>query len=222
MIDSQVSLDLMHFIETNILPRYASFGSSHGLAHVQRVVSRSLQLAKRMGVDVNMAYTIAAYHDIGMSGPRAIHHITSGKILAADQRLRKWFSAEQMRTMREAVEDHRASSSHAPRSIYGKIVAEADRDLEPEVVFRRTIQFGLENYPDKGKAEQWQRFFEHMQNKYSSHGYITLWIPHSPNEQYLKEIRSLISTPSNLREVFDRIYMEECQKNTDITSKSGK
>ena len=127
-----------------------------------------MYLSKRMGVDVNMAYAIAAYHDIGMSGPRAIHHITSGKILAADQRLRKWFSAEQMKTMREAVEDHRASSSHAPRSIYGKIVAEADRDLEPEVVFRRTIQFGLENYPDKDKAEQWRRFFEHMQDKYSS------------------------------------------------------
>lgn len=208
MIDSQVSLDLMHFIETNILPRYASFGNSHGLAHVQRVIARSLELARNIGVDVNMAYVIAAYHDIGMSGPRAIHHITGGKILVADQRLRKWFSAEQMKTMREAVEDHRASSSHAPRSIYGKIVAEADRDLEPEVVFRRTIQFGLENYPDKDKEEQWQRFMEHMQNKYSSHGYITLWLPNSPNEKHLKEIRSLISTPTRLREVFERIYGE--------------
>lgn len=222
MIDAQVSLDLMHFIETNILPQYASFGSSHGLAHVQRVIARSLQLAKKIGVDVNMAYAIAAYHDIGMSGPRAIHHITSGKILAADQRLRKWFSAEQMKTMREAVEDHRASLSHAPRNIYGKIVAEADRDLEPEVVFRRTIQFGLENYPDKDKEEQWRRFMEHMENKYSIHGYITLWIPNAPSEKHLKEIRSLISNPMELRKVFERMYQEEWQKNTDITSKSGK
>lgn len=208
MIDSRVSLDLMHFIETNILPRYAAFGSSHGLAHVQRVIDRSLRLAKRIGVDVNMAYVIAAYHDIGMSGPRAVHHVTGGKILAADLRLRKWFTDDQVKVMREAVEDHRASLSHAPRSIYGKIVAEADRDLEPDVVFRRAIQFGLENYPDKDREEQWQRFFEHMENKYSSHGYITLWIPNSPNEQYLKEIRSLISNPAELRKIFDRIYRE--------------
>ncbi len=208
MIDSRVSLDLMHFIETNILPRYVAFGSSHGLAHVQRVIDRSLRLAKRIGVDVNMAYVIAAYHDIGMSGPRAVHHVTGGKILSADLRLRKWFTDDQVKVMREAVEDHRASLSHAPRSIYGKIVAEADRDLEPDVVFRRAIQFGLENYPDKDREEQWQRFFEHMENKYSSHGYITLWIPNSPNEQYLKEIRSLISNPAELRKIFDRIYRE--------------
>ena len=145
MIDQNVSLELMQFVETSILPKYNDFGRSHGLQHVQRVIEQSLQLAKKTGANVNMAYVVAAYHDIGMSGPRAIHHITGGKILAADQRLRKWFSEQQIVTMREAVEDHRASLSHAPRSIYGKIVAEADRDLSPEVVLTRTVQFGLEN-----------------------------------------------------------------------------
>ncbi|MBQ2129919.1 MAG: HD domain-containing protein, partial [Prevotella sp.] len=169
MIDSNVSLDLMHFVETNILPRYTEFGRSHGLSHVKRVIENSLKLAKITGADVNMVYAIAAYHDIGMSGPRAIHHITGGKILAADQRLKRWFSTDQLKVMREAIEDHRASSSHTPRSLYGKIVAEADRDLEPEVVFRRTILFGLENYPEKNKEEHWKRFDEHMENKYSSH-----------------------------------------------------
>lgn len=65
--------------------------------------------------------------------------------------------------MKEAVEDHRASASHAPRSIYGKIVAEADRDLEPETVFRRTIEYGIDHYPEKNKEEQWKRFCEHLE-----------------------------------------------------------
>jgi uncharacterized protein len=111
--------------------------------------------------------------------------------------------------MREAIEDHRASSSHAPRSIYGKIVAEADRELEPSVVFLRIIQFGLENYPEKDKEEQWRRFNEHLENKYSTAGYITLWIPNSPNEQYLKDLRNIMTDKVRLRKIFEEIYNQE-------------
>lgn len=209
MLEKNVSLDLMAFIETDILPRYSQFDKAHNLTHVTRVINRSIKLARKTGADVNMAYVTAAYHDLGLEGPRAIHHITSGKILTADARLKKWFSAEQIKIMREAVEDHRASASHTPRSIYGKIVAEADRDLEPETVFRRTVDFGIDHYPDKNKEEQWQRFMDHLDNKYSSHGYIRLWIPGSDNENKLKEIREYINRPERLREVFDRIYDEE-------------
>ena len=206
MLASNVSLDLMEFVEKNILPRYAAFDKAHNLTHINRVISRSLELASKIGADADMAYAIAAYHDLGLEGPRAVHHLTSGKILAADQRLQKWFTNEQLKIMKEAVEDHRASTSHTPRSLYGKMVAEADRDLEPSIVFRRTIEYGIDHYPEKNKEEQWQRFLSHMENKYSSHGYIRLWLPNSPNEQNLKRIRELISAPQLLREEFDRIY----------------
>lgn len=206
MLASNVSLDLMEFVEKNILPRYAAFDKAHNLTHINRVISRSLELASKIGADADMAYAIAAYHDLGLEGPRAVHHLTSGKILAADQRLLKWFTKEQLKIMKEAVEDHRASTSHTPRSLYGKIVAEADRDLEPSIVFRRTVEYGIDHYPEKNKEEQWQRFLSHMENKYSSHGYIRLWLPNSPNEQNLKRIRELISNPQLLREEFDRIY----------------
>lgn len=206
MLASNVSLDLMEFVEKNILPRYAAFDKAHNLTHINRVISRSLELASKIGADADMAYAIAAYHDLGLEGPRAVHHLTSGKILAADQRLQKWFTKEQLKIMKEAVEDHRASTSHTPRSLYGKIVAEADRDLKPSIVFRRTIEYGIDHYPEKNKEEQWQRFLSHMDNKYSSHGYIRLWLPNSPNEQNLKRIRELISNPQLLREEFDRIY----------------
>ncbi|RUL58600.1 HD domain-containing protein [Prevotella koreensis] len=208
-MNNNVSLDLMEFIEKNILPRYATFDKAHNMEHVTNIVRRSLEIARKMGADIDMAYTIAAYHDLGLEGPRAIHHITGGKILAADARLKKWFSADKIKIMKEAVEDHRASASHAPRSIYGKIVAEADRDLTPETVFRRTIQFGISNYPELEKDGQWNRFCEHLENKYSQNGYIKLWIPGSPNEKNLKGIRTLIENKTMLREVFERIYSEE-------------
>lgn len=205
----QVNLDIMSFVEQQILPRYNAFGRSHGLGHVLRVIKSSLQLASMIGADLNMSYVIAAYHDLGMEGPRAIHHITSGKILLADVRLRKWFSAEQIKIMKEAVEDHRASASREPRSIYGKIVAEADRDLEPEVVFTRAILFGIEHNPELNKEGQWARFNHHMEEKYSTNGYMRLWIPGSPNEKKLREVRETIANKKQLREVFDKIYEKE-------------
>lgn len=204
----QVSLDLMEFVETQILPRYNAFGESHGLRHVSRVIKNSLQLAKVTGANIDMVYVIAAYHDLGMSGPRAIHHITSGKILVADARLKRWFNPEQIKIMKEAVEDHRASSSRQPRSIYGKIVAEADRDIDLHEIFLRAIQYGKENNPEKNQEEQWERFAEHMEEKYSRNGYIKLWIPNSPNEKALNELRNIIENKSRLREEFEKIYEE--------------
>lgn len=208
MIQNVPSLDLVEFIETKILPQYAAFDAAHNMEHVTRVIRHSLELVKVTGADVNMVYAIAAYHDLGMSGPRAVHHITGGKILAADARLKKWFSPEQLKVMREAVEDHRASASHSPRSIYGKIVAEADRDIEKDVVIRRTIQYGLANYPQLDHEGHWKRFKEHMDNKYSKDGYIKLWIPNSPNALRLNELRNLIANPAELRKAFERVYLE--------------
>ena len=209
MISNTPSLDLVEFIETKILPKYAEFDRAHNLEHITRVIRRSIDLVKTTGADINMVYTVAAYHDLGMSGPRAIHHLTGGKILAADNRLKKWFSPEQIKIMKEAIEDHRASASRAPRSLYGKVIAEADRDIDVEVVIRRTIQYGLSNYPELDKEGHWNRFKEHLDSKYSVNGYIRLWLPKSPNEKNLNDLRNLIADPPRLRETFERIFAEE-------------
>lgn len=214
MISNSPSLDLVEFIETQILPQYATFDRAHNLEHVTRVIRNSLELVKTTGADINMVYAIAAYHDVGMSGHRADHHLRGGKILAADARLKKWFTAEQIKIMKEAVEDHRASASRAPRSIYGKIVAEADRDIDSDTVFRRTVQFGLSNYPELDKESHWKRFQEHMQNKYSKDGYIRLWIPNSPNAHRLSALRDIIAQPVKLREEFERFFAEETSSAT--------
>ena len=203
----------MEFVERQILPRYNAFGESHGLRHVTRVIKNSLRLADVTGADIDMVYVIAAYHDLGMEGPRAIHHLTSGKILMADARLKKWFNADQLKVMKEAVEDHRASSSRQPRSIYGKTVAEADRDIDVHEIFLRAIQYGKENGPNKTVEEHWERFAQHMDEKYSNNGYIKLWIPNSPNEKALKELRNIIEDKKLLRKAFDDIWKEMSEIN---------
>lgn len=208
-MNRMASLDLMEFVESKILPRYAAFDKAHNTEHVVRVIRKAMDLALKVGADLNMVYVIAAYHDLGMAGQRAIHHIEGGKILYNDARLKKWFSIEQLKIMKEAVEDHRASASRAPRSIYGKIVAEADRDIEPDSVFRRAVQFGLANYPQYSAEQQWERFYEHMQNKYSVNGYIKLWVRGSENERNLNIVRDIIANPIKLKEIFLGIYNQE-------------
>jgi len=200
------SLDLVEFVEQNILPRYNDFDAAHNLEHVTRVIRNALSLVRKSGADADMVYVAAAYHDLGMAGPRAVHHLTGGKILARDARLKRWFSDEQIRIMKEAVEDHRASASHEPRSIYGKIVAEADRDLEPTTVIRRAIEYGRARYPELSREQQYERVRKHLEEKYSEHGYIRLWIQGSANEQWLRELRAIIVDEKRLRELFDRLY----------------
>lgn len=200
------SLDLVEFVEQQILPKYQEFDRAHSTQHAQKVIRGSLLLASKLGADLNMAYVVAAYHDLGLSGPRAKHHITGARILLNDQRLRRWFTEEQLRIMAQAVEDHRASASRSPRSLYGCIVAEADRDISPESVIERTVIYGLDHYPQMSRQEQWERFCEHLEQKYSSHGYIRLWIPGSENEEHLKQLRLLMEQPETLKQAFDEAY----------------
>ena len=110
--------------------------------------------------------------------------------------------------MARAVEDHRASSDHEPRSIYGKIVAEADRQIDPETIIRRTVQYGLSHYPGLDREGHWNRMLEHLNEKYAEGGYLRLWIPESDNAAKLAKLRVLIADEARLRLMFDTIYEE--------------
>ena len=153
-----------------------------------------------------MVYAIAAYHDTGLCEGRDTHHLVSGRIIREDKKLRDWFTEDQIETMAQAAEDHRASSGHEPRSIHGKIVAEADRLISPEKVIRRTIQFTQDHFPDYDKEQQYQRFREHLMEKYSDTGYLKLWLPESENAPRLEELRKIIRDEVKMREAFDRAF----------------
>jgi len=202
-------MDLQTYIESEIIPRYAAFDEAHRVDHARTVIEQSLKLADYYDVNRDMVYAIAAYHDTGLIEGRERHHLVSGRIIREDTNLRKWFSEEQIETMAQAAEDHRASSDHEPRSIYGRIVAEADRIIDGETIVRRTIQYGLSHYPELDREGHWERMCAHLKEKYDYGGYLKLWIPESPNAARLEELRKLIREPSSLRPVFDRLFAEE-------------
>ena len=112
-------------------------------------------------------------------------------------------------SMGRAVEDHRASNQKKPRNGYGMIVAEADRFIEADTIIRRTIQYGLANYPQLDRAGHYQRTIEHLNEKYGPNGYLKIWIPWSDNAKNLKKLHVLLTDKKKLAEIFNRILDEE-------------
>ena len=209
MMYPMVTASLRQYVEQEILPRYNHFDSAHRLDHIYAVMAQSMELAGHYPkLNRDMVYTIVAYHDTGVVEGRERHHLVSGRIIREDTHLREWFSPEQIETMAQAAEDHRASANMEPRSLYGRIVAEADRDIEPVNIVRRTVQFGLSHYPELDKEGHWQRTLQHLNEKYAEGGYLKLFIPWSRNGEQLQRLRELITDKERLRQVFEEIIIK--------------
>ena len=165
-----------------------------------------MKLAEEYGVNPEMCYVIAAFHDIGMPLGRKEHHLNSARILREDRAIRMWFNEKQINMMAEAIEDHRASADNPPRSIYGAIVAEADRDLRPEVPLRRTIQYGLSNYPNEDYEFHKQRTIQHLTEKYGRNGYLKLPLNSQTNIEGLEQLRQIIESPELFNQKFQEMW----------------
>jgi phosphoglycolate phosphatase len=199
IIDHPAELALDIYIHQSILPQYDAFDGGHRRDHAETVISESLKLARANNVDETMAYVIAAYHDLGLKIDREFHHIHSGEILMADNTLRQFFTPDQLHTMRDAIEDHRASSKNPPRTIYGAIVAEADRQIDPLTVIHRTMAYSRKLLPEADFETLYQRSLAHLHEKYAEGGYMKLWLQSERNVQGLAALRSLIHDEPHLR-----------------------
>ena len=209
-MNAAVTPSLQAYIEQEILPQYDHFDKAHQRNHAETVINQSLQLAAYYdGIDLNMVYAIAAYHDIGLSAGRETHHLVSAEKIRADKQLGAWFTEQQISVMADAAEDHRASSDHAPRTLYGRILAEADRLIDAETIMRRTVQYGLAHYPQLSRTEHIQRAVAHLQEKYAEGGYLKLWIPQSPNAARLHQLQQLIKDEPRLYVLLEQIFDEE-------------
>lgn len=205
-----VSRELIEYVDREIIPRYAAFDKAHREDHVRMVIGQSLKLAGHLeNMNAEMVYTVAAFHDLGLVNGRENHHRDSRRILEADEFVKSHFTPQQIQIMGEAVEDHRASNGQKPRNDYGLIVAEADRFIDPDTIIRRTIQYGLANYPGLDRLGHYRRTMEHLTKKYGPQGYLKVWIPWSENAGNLKKLHGLLADKIRLDEIFNRIFDEE-------------
>lgn len=201
---------LKKYLDSEIIPRYSAFDKAHREDHALAVIKRAMDMAGQYPeIDLEMLYTAAACHDLGLEVDRKTHHLESGRIIREDTRLGEWFTPEQIEIIAQAAEDHRASAQTPPRSLYGCLVAEADRMIVPETIIRRTVQFGLSHYPELDMEGHWQRTLDHLHEKYAEGGYLHLLIPGSPNEEPLSRLRAIIRDEDTLRHIFEQIFIED-------------
>lgn len=220
-------VELVNYIEHNIIPLYDSFDGAHNRIHVKAVISSCLKMAESYTesgtysgtgtvngwhpfteMDRCILYTAAAYHDTGLTEGRKQHHLVSGRIIRSDVNLKKWFTIEQIEIIAQAAEDHRASAGQPPRSIYGRIIAEADRHINTEDVIKRCVRYEIAHNPDVSKVICIDNVIKHLHEKYGRNGYIKLWIPGSENEKELERLRCLLDSSEKTLKTVSTIYDE--------------
>lgn len=219
---------LERYIYEEIIPKYSGFDPAHQEDHALTVIRQAEKLMEgrdawlaqensaeeiwKSPIDRDILLTAAACHDLGLANGRERHHLDSGIIIRNDSRLREWFDDNEIETIAEAAEDHRASGKSAPRSIYGMLVAEADRVMEADTIIRRTVQFGMKNYPELDENGHIARAIEHLHEKYGRNGYLKLWIPWSDNARQLDMLRDLIDDSEGIRNTVIESYKNMTEK----------
>ena len=190
----QINEDLKKYIEENIFPEYSKNEPAHNIEHIKYVISRSFKFADTVpNINYNMVYTIAAYHDIGHHIDPKRHEIISGEIMSKDENLKNFFSEEELIVIKEAIEDHRASSDHEPRSIYGKIVSTADRNNTVEACLRRSYTYNKKLHPEYDDEKIFEDCHFHLNDKFGENGYAKFFFKDEEYEKFLKDIRELLS-----------------------------
>lgn len=200
--------ELKKYIENNIFPMYDRY-YSHGMLHINNVINNCLMLAKYYNLDENKAYTIAAYHDAGLSISRDNHEKESGKIFAQDIEMQKYFSNIEIEEMKEAIEDHRGSRKEPPRNMYGKILSDSDRDFNIEILAKRQLSTSIKNYSDINTFdEHFERCYSYMMKRMEGFGHFNLWT----NNPILLEQRDKFEKDYLNKEYTKKIYKAEWKR----------
>ncbi len=212
----EVNKDLEKYIEENIFPIYDKNEKAHGIEHIKYVIERSFEFAKEVpDVNLDIVYTVAAFHDIGHHINPKKHEIISADLMYKDENLKKFFTDDERKVIKEAIEDHRASSNHDPRSIYGKIVSTADRYNTVHSCMKSSYIYTKKNLPDLNEEEIFENCYLHLLNKFGNEGYAKFFFKDETYEAFLKEIQNLLEDKEKFIENHKK-YIDELKKKGEI------
>ncbi len=202
-MNKELNEELVEYIEKEIFPLYDRNEFAHGINHIKTVIRRSLELADGYDVDFNIVYTVAAYHDLGHFIDRKRHEIISAEMFMKDENIKRWFADEQRMVIKEAIEDHRASCNHVPRTIYGKIVSTADRTIvDIDNTIKRSYTYGKKNYIGLSEEEQFDKVYEHLVEKYGERGYAKVYLNDKEFDEAVSKLRQALE---NREEFIERV-----------------
>ncbi len=202
----RVSKELKNYISQHILSQYSLNDRGHDATHIDYVLERCFLFEKQFkSIDPNILYTIACFHDIGHHINKAEHEVLSAEIFLKDEKMKAFFTDEERVLIKEAIEDHRASSAKEPRSVYGKIISSADRSTDIEDFLRRTHAYTLKHFSGLSEAEIIERGYTHTKEKYGENGYAKHYVEDEQYNQFRNKIISLIKDKALFEETYRKI-----------------
>ncbi len=202
----RVNKEITNYVEAEILPKYNKLGG-HTDKHIRQVIERSLRFYQQEpDLNIDMVYVIAAYHDLGRLINNETHNIESAKLLRKDKFIKEHFSDKEIGVMAEAIEDHRASLGHEPRSTYGKLVSSADRNTDINDMLSRVYDYTKHLHPEMSESKILEEARYHLRRKYSPDGYAssTMYFDDPDFASVLIKVKEVTRSP----EIFTKIMRE--------------
>lgn len=200
-----INKELKYYIDNKILPQYKKNESGHGMKHVNYCIKRSLKLSNQFrNINLDMVYTIAAFHDIAHHLDKDNHQILSAKIFYENEEMKKFFTDLERKIIKEAIEDHRASLEIEPRSNYGKIISSADRNTDIDTTLRRTHSYTCKHFPNLNLDAMMERAYEHITKKYGEIGYAKTYCLDEEYTKFKEDMNQILSD----KEKFKKRYVK--------------
>ena len=192
---NNINPKLKEYIENEIFPLYAKNDEGHGIEHIKYVIRRCLEFSSQFqNINIDMLYTIASFHDLAHHIDKDQHEILSAKIFYEDEKIKEFFTEEQRRIMKDAIEDHRSSLEYTPRNDYGKILSSADRTTNLNKSIERTHLYSSKNYPELTLEQKIERAYNYIKKKYGKMGYAPTYCKDTDYEKMNAEVEALLSS----------------------------
>lgn len=200
--------EILSHLFINVLPQYNALDNvDHGTKHIVDVISQITKIAKDYKLNIMLCWIIAIYHDLGQLYGRENHEIKSAELFMDDRFLKDVLTKDERLIIKEAIEDHRSSKGYRkPRSIYGKAICEADKDLDLTCILIKYIKAGRERYGFSDKElTKWT--YNDLSTKYGENGYVTFWLDTERNIKDRDRLREILTSYERFEHEFS-CYLE--------------
>ena len=108
--------------------------------------------------------------------------------------------------MKAAILEHRSSYCGSYTSIYSKILSQADRSFDLNLMIERSILYGLANFPQYDYQQHLRRTYDYLVKKYGKMGRVYMVLDYAPDKVKQQEIYKLLDSEQEFEMLFKKIF----------------
>ena len=207
---NKVDNKLKEYINNKILPEYDLNDKGHNKNHIEFVLKRAFELSKNYDINYNVLYVCVSFHDIACHINREEHEVLSANIAYKDEFLNRFFTKEELTIIKEAIQDHRASSNKIPRNIYGKILSSADRKVDVKTYLISSLFFQVKDINKLDMNKAIEQSYNHAIKKFGKNGYATnkFYVDDKRYKEFLTNLQYLIDNKDEFYKLAEIVFNE--------------